>query len=746
MGSERSDPRILGVVHVRRSLAWLAQSSDTAGSAVRGDRDVRIDFLRGLFVVAMVIDHVAGASWLYLITGGNRFYASAAEGFVFVSGLVAGLTYHRLIARDGLGPVLGRILERAVQLYVLCIGLTLAFIPLSNTWICLGRRMSTCAGPGAVRGERADTPPHVLHGRRTAPVRTPAAGLARRRGSSRAGPEPCCAGVVLATVADLSALSSAGRRSVGNRRQQCVQLRGLAGAFFHWPRDRVSPGPAERGPEVAPKAGSAWAVFTGNESADRRVRMQNAVLGALVHGGPDPGRAQEALLVSLVGKTDLRAGRVFAFACVFSVLYLLVTAWWPTLRRMAGWLFVPLGQHALYAYSLHVALAVIVALALRAVGPGRLGPGACKRRYATGERAADLGGRAVQTWANLVRGTQVGGWPHLLQLPRVFCWCFRSLHRLQSRAGPARLRRALSDTALVARAYGTAVPSTEEPEVVAGTLAQPRAQPDGEAPGSAIHPPASGVGVLNGTLWEPEFYSVALNGEERYFVYLPPEYREAGRRYPVLYLLHGAGGDKSEWVNYGLIQAADRGMSTGALPSMVIVLPQGDLGYWVNHANDGPAWGDYLVNDVVRHIDSTYRTLPDRDHRAIGGLSMGGWGALHAAFARPDVFSVVGAHAPSLRADEGSLAFLGTDRAFALRRSRGDGHCRPRSRRSGGLVGCQRSRPVGATGIGSQAAPGSSGDRQHVRIFPGDHGGAYWHDHLTEYLDFYGQALSQPGH
>ena len=65
-------------------------------------RDLRIDFLRGLCVIAMIVDHVAGSSWMYALTGGNRFYTSAAEGFVFVSGLVAGRAYTRFIARDGL--------------------------------------------------------------------------------------------------------------------------------------------------------------------------------------------------------------------------------------------------------------------------------------------------------------------------------------------------------------------------------------------------------------------------------------------------------------------------------------------------------------------------------------------------------------------------------------------------------------------------------------------------------------------
>ena len=70
---------------------------------IEGGRDLRLDFLRGLFVITMIVDHVAGASWLHAVTGGNHFYTSAAEGFVFVSGLVAGRAYTRFIDRGGLG-------------------------------------------------------------------------------------------------------------------------------------------------------------------------------------------------------------------------------------------------------------------------------------------------------------------------------------------------------------------------------------------------------------------------------------------------------------------------------------------------------------------------------------------------------------------------------------------------------------------------------------------------------------------
>src|SRR5215831_13173713 len=111
----------------RHATVGRRPAAGAAAAFVDRGRDLRIDFLRGLFVVAMVIDHVAGPSWLYAITGGNRFYVSAAEGFIFVSGLVAGRAYTRNIERGGLNAGLVRILKRAAQLYLLAIVLTLLF-------------------------------------------------------------------------------------------------------------------------------------------------------------------------------------------------------------------------------------------------------------------------------------------------------------------------------------------------------------------------------------------------------------------------------------------------------------------------------------------------------------------------------------------------------------------------------------------------------------------------------------------
>src|SRR5574342_986285 len=78
--------------------SWAMQWS----YASRDKRDLRVDLLRGFAVFMMVVDHFGGSSWLYLITGGNAFFTSGAEAFVFISGLVVGMVYGAIALRDGL--------------------------------------------------------------------------------------------------------------------------------------------------------------------------------------------------------------------------------------------------------------------------------------------------------------------------------------------------------------------------------------------------------------------------------------------------------------------------------------------------------------------------------------------------------------------------------------------------------------------------------------------------------------------
>ena len=730
------------------ALPRLARSlaSPSRPYLTESGRDLRIDFLRGYLVFAMVVDHVRGPSWLYVITGGNRFYTSAAEGFIFISGLVAGVVYRRLIERDGLGPSLGRVLDRAAQLYLLAVGLTLAFVPLSEA----------LALPWAQGVDLSN------------PLAFVVSVLTLHRTYYLVDVPPLYALLLLLAPGALVLLSQ-GRTDVV-----------LGASWLLWAVYQLFP---EQAALPWPIAGnylfnfSAWQVlfFSGLALGYHRGRVASALshlprrpllvlsgcalaglialhlaadrlVWAMPTEAADPATAHQhlqlLLLDVLFGKADLRPGRLVAFAIVFGFLFLLTTELWGLLHRALGWLFLPLGQHALYAYTAHVALAAAVALALEPFGlpnPGPAGLNAAVQLASVGliwilvRSRLLLPTPATRRW--WMASPAAIAIVLLTVLPRDPSPTHPGLAAPPAEPDPGRAR--------VARAFGTPVPRPMPGQL--GTpvpLRPPEPRPPGALPGG--EPRASAyVGPIQGAFRELQFYSPALDADMRYFLYLPPDYGTAGRRYPVLYMLHGASGDKEEWAALGLIDAADQSIRAGELPPLLIVLPQGDWGYWANHADGGPRWGDYLAEDLVRHLDASYRTLPGPADRAIGGLSMGGWGALHLAFTHPDVFAVVGAHSPTLRPDDGSLGFLGRGEEFARRDPLA------LTRTAPGIEELQIWIDIGDADPWLEHARAlhhalEERDIPHEwTVFPGGHEGEYWQEHVLDYLRFYGRALTR---
>jgi len=130
-------------------------------------------------------------------------------------------------------------------------------------------------------------------------------------------------------------------------------------------------------------------------------------------------------------------------------------------------------------------------------------------------------------------------------------------------------------------------------------------------------------------------------------VYLPPSYRtQKTRRYPVIYLLHGAGGTDRSWMGRqgNLPDSADRQVAVGRIHELIIVMPNAFTLHRGSMYSDSVTIGDwetYIAKDLVSCIDRHYRTIVDRGSRGLAGASMGGYGAIRIAMKRPDVFSNV---------------------------------------------------------------------------------------------------------
>ena len=141
--------------------------------------------------------------------------------------------------------------------------------------------------------------------------------------------------------------------------------------------------------------------------------------------------------------------------------------------------------------------------------------------------------------------------------------------------------------------------------------------------------------------------------ERSYSIYLPPSYDKAPeRQYPVLYLMHGGGGSHSDWEQFnGLSLMANRLIASGIICEMIIVCPEGNQQHMMyfnspteNSVSLGaPDWKfeDYFFDELIPYIESHYRVISDREHRAIGGFSMGGGAATVYGVHRPEKFCMV---------------------------------------------------------------------------------------------------------
>jgi enterochelin esterase-like enzyme len=128
----------------------------------------------------------------------------------------------------------------------------------------------------------------------------------------------------------------------------------------------------------------------------------------------------------------------------------------------------------------------------------------------------------------------------------------------------------------------------------------------------------------------------------QYNVYLPAGYDESDQRYPVIYLLHGRGDDMSAWLNAK--PALDELIAAGDIPPMIAIMPDVPAleraSYYVDTAyNGGEPAESLFFNDLMPHVDATYRTLPQRESRLVGGYSMGGFGAIRYAVSHPELFA-----------------------------------------------------------------------------------------------------------
>ena len=186
--------------------------------------------------------------------------------------------------------------------------------------------------------------------------------------------------------------------------------------------------------------------------------------------------------------------------------------------------------------------------------------------------------------------------------------------------------------------------------------------PKGDCP-VAVHD------VPHGKVEAVWYDSPTLNAKRRMMVYLPPGYDDSRQKYPVLYLLHGTGGDETVWLEQGhAAQVLDNLIAEGKAEPMIVVMPNGHTdtpaapGMGPDN-NEQPSFAhkqwmegtfEQSFNDIVTWVDNNYRTRPTKRYRAIAGLSMGGYHSLYISANQPDDFAYVGLFSAAIgRMDKG---------------------------------------------------------------------------------------------
>jgi enterochelin esterase-like enzyme len=257
---------------------------------------------------------------------------------------------------------------------------------------------------------------------------------------------------------------------------------------------------------------------------------------------------------------------------------------------------------------------------------------------------------------------------------------------------------------------------------------------------------AAGVPVAVNQAETRQTYASALLGQQRrYEVALPPGYADhPERRYPVIVLLHGGSGDQGDWFDphkgdaLATLQTLYR---QGVLPPSIVVAPDGNdrrgrSRFWDPQYFDGPngPMAAALGDELVKVIQSRYRTLLAPRYWALGGLSSGAWGALNIGLKWPNHYAILFSHSGYMLDASGPanspLATLPNLPAARLRSLRvyldsgsDDERYRQQSARFHALLD-----QLGVTNV--------------FHVFPGSHSWRYWREHLADSLRFVGAQWS----
>lgn len=228
-----------------------------------------------------------------------------------------------------------------------------------------------------------------------------------------------------------------------------------------------------------------------------------------------------------------------------------------------------------------------------------------------------------------------------------------------------------------------------------------------------------------------DFRSQVAGENLRYRVYIPPCYLQTQKRYPYVILIHGLQETELQWSEIDVQQALEQGMRLGVLGPMILVMPNmGRIGTQNTFPPDA-SYETYILNELVPAIERDFCTWNDREHRAIGGISRGGFWAYSIAMRHPDIFGTAGGHSATFGTDNAPPAFNPLELALnATFLSQANLRM---------YLDNAASDPAG-TNLELFSSRLSSRGIQHTYLIhpTGEHNNDYWAAHIAEYLSFYG--------
>jgi hypothetical protein len=343
----------MAVLERSRRPNWLRPSSWAYSPA--SSRDYRLDLLRGFLVLMMIVDHIGGDSLVTVITGKNQFLVSAAEGFVFVSGALLGIVYGGRIRRIGLSAGIRMVLGRAAVLYVATAALTLAFVALFlftevPIWMDRTSGLGVDSPFKALLG--ALTMHYTYHGTDMLIIyvfMVAAAPLALYALAKGRWAYVLVASWLMWSVYQVAPSQVAVPWPIDNSIFDIAVWQALfyTGLVLGYHRARLGRLARFIG---NPKAIAALiALFIGMLELSRL-----HLTGRLFELGIPGLNAASFELV--FGKMHLGPGRLVAFFLVAALVWQVLTRLWRPLSFSLGWLLMPLGQKALFAYGAHLFL------------------------------------------------------------------------------------------------------------------------------------------------------------------------------------------------------------------------------------------------------------------------------------------------------------------------------------------------------------------------------------------------------